>query len=245
MRWWKADLHIHSCVSPCGDLSMGPRTIVRRAAEEGLALIALTDHNTARNAPAVHACGEEAGLTVLPGLELTTAEELHMLAIFPTLEAALKFSSWWEASLITVPHNPERYGDQPVVNAAEEIIEEIPFSLASASTVDLHRAVKAVHEQGGLAIPSHIDRGAFSCYSQLGFLPDEPFDAVELWHIPPQLETRGYPIITNSDAHFPDRIGARYFLFQAVAPTFSELKKALTEGRIRWEVRDLPPGTSS
>ncbi|ADN02323.1 PHP-like protein [Spirochaeta thermophila DSM 6192] len=212
---------------------MGPRTIIRRAREEGLELIALTDHNTARNTPALTALGNTAGITVLPGLELTTAEELHLVALFPTLEEALDFSSWWEDSLIKLPHNPERYGDQPVVNEEEEIIDELPFSLASASRVSLHETVEAVHARGGLAFPSHIDRGAFSCYSQLGFLPDEPFDAVELWHIPPRLDTRGYPSLTNSDAHFPERIGARYFFFEAEKPTFPCLTEAIARGRVK------------
>jgi len=199
---------MHSCLSPCASLEMGPNAIVQQALRVGLDLIALTDHNAAFNVPAFHACCTKAGIHAFYGMELTTIEEVHMLCLFDDPLAAIDWGEEVYDRLPPIPNDPKRFGDQPIVDAEENIIGFAEKLLLSASDLTISDAVKEVHQRGGLAIPAHIDRVVFGLLAQLGFLPDEPFDAVELTSAAPDSLAGKYPILRHSDAHQLRRIGA-------------------------------------
>ena len=223
----RADLHIHSCLSPCGDLAMAPRTIAARAAERGLDLIALTDHNTARNVPAFAAACREAGIAALYGTEVTTSEEVHALALFGDPETAVRFGDEVYETLPREERDPERFGDQVVVDEVESIVDTLTSYLIGASAFTLTGLGRRVHELGGLFVPAHIDRSAFSVWSQLGFLPPDDYDAVEITGAAGRIDSGGYPRICSSDAHQPSRIGARSISFSGDRPGFDALASAL------------------
>ncbi len=211
----KADLHIHSCLSPCASLDMGPQAIVERALQEGLTHIALTDHNSARNLPAVAHCAERAGLTFFPGIEVTTAEELHLLCYFDTVASACEFGLGIERSLLPVAL-VESMGEEVVVNADEEVEDLLDFYLGVTSMLSLDEIVKRAVARGGLAVPAHVDKPLFSIISQLGFVPEGDFAALELSYgavrannVSP-FEVHGYPLLTSSDSHYPETIGRAF-----------------------------------
>jgi len=206
------DLHIHSCLSPCGDLDASPRAIVQAAKAVGLNGIMLADHNSSRNSPALAEACRRMGLNCLFGLEVTSAEEVHALAVFDTLEQAAAMTEICYDALPKRVNQPEVFGYQAVVDA-DDNVEELEWRLLSAPTRLTLREVGAhIHELGGLFIAAHIDRAVFSVTSQLGGLfGDEGFDAVELTRHANLEEWRdktlGLPVIRSSDAHHPDAIG--------------------------------------
>ena len=180
MPWFKADLHLHSCLSPCGSLESSPATISTTAQKIGLDLIALTDHNSTLNCPAFAENCRRIGISALFGMEATTAEEAHCLCLFGDLEAAMAFGEMVFAQLNMVINDPEQWGDQIQVNADEEIEAEIETLLVSATTLSLEELEQLSHAHGGLFIPAHVDRPAFSLMSQLGFVPPGNYDALEI-----------------------------------------------------------------
>ena len=223
----KCDLHLHSCLSPCASLEMGPRSIVEQALQVDLDLIALTDHNAAFNVPAFHTCCVDAGIHAFYGMELTTIEEVHMLCLFDDPVAAVDWGEEVYDRLPNISNDPERFGDQPIVDAEENIIGFAEKLLLNATDLSISDAVKEVHLLGGLAIPAHIDRSVFGLLAQLGFLPDEPFDAVELTaKAPPRLAGK-YPILRDSDAHQLKRIGAVYNQLPLQEASISALRNIL------------------
>ncbi|MFP4374545.1 MAG: PHP domain-containing protein [Spirochaetaceae bacterium] len=224
---FRADCHIHSCLSPCGDLENSPAAIVRRAVDLGLDLIALTDHNSALNCPTFAEVAERAGIAALYGIEATTREEVHVLCLFETVEGALELGETLYAALPDIPIVPERFGDQVYVDARDMILGEVEKHLIYAADYSLDEIRDMVLTAGGLFIPAHIDRPANSIYSQLGFLPEGDYSAVEVTRWPSPVDTRGHAVISDSDAHFLDGIGMRSFTFEAERPDFHGLKAAL------------------
>jgi 3',5'-nucleoside bisphosphate phosphatase len=233
-----ADLHNHSCLSPCGDLESSPLSIVRTAASRGITLMALTDHNSAGNCPAfAEACRRE-GLMALFGTETTSREEVHILSLFADVEAALEWGSWVYQRLPDFRHDPEKFGDQVIVDVDENILAFEERYLVPAADVSLEEIVDETLNRGGLVIPAHIDRSANSIYSQLGFLPRLPFSALEITRRPVRDDAAGYTLICDSDAHFLNDIGRRTFTFEgdihAGSPQneiFAALSAALQDGR--------------
>jgi len=209
---YKFDLHIHSCLSPCGELHCSPSAIAKAAKAAGLNGVMLSDHNTSRNCPAfAEACRRE-GLECLFGMEIATAEELHTLAVFDTLEQAQQMTEVIYESLPKRLNQPDVFGDQPVVNADDEV-ESMEWRLLSAPcSLSVYEIGNKIHELGGLYIAAHIDRPVFSIFSQLGGLSgDEGFDAVELTCYSAQADwtdkIHGLPILRSSDAHHLNAIG--------------------------------------
>jgi len=241
VKRYKADLHIHSCLSPCGDWAMSPRDMVAKSREAGLDIIALCDHNSAENAGAAMDAGKKAGLTVVPGMEICSREEVHVLGLFETLEQALKLQEMVYANL-PGENTPRLWGDQVVANADNEVIYENQRLLIGATTLWLDAIVDAVKELGGLCIASHVDRPSFSIISNLGFIPpDLKFDALEVSRLTPLVEAynripgiAGYPCITSSDAHFLTDIGRVWTGFFLEAPVFEEIQRALQGVDGRW-----------
>lgn len=211
----KFDLHVHSCLSPCGSLEMSPGEIVARAKAAGMGGLALTDHQTAKNAPAAAECARRAGLGFLYGLEVCTAEEVHTLALFDTAEAALGMTEWVYAALPKRVNDPDTFGDQPVVTADDDIVEIEWRILAAACRRTLAETSAEVRARGGLYLAAHVDRSAFSVFSQLGGMPEGEggerlFDAVELSRTAREEEwlgkVGGYAATRSSDAHNPDDV---------------------------------------
>lgn len=232
MRNFTADLHNHSCLSPCGSLDMSPSAIVTRALELGIDMLALTDHNCTRNLPAFSELCEKAGIVAVFGTEVTTIEEVHMLSLFRTLDEAMQFGEFIEFLLPDIPNMPEIFGDQVIVDAHENILDFFEPSLMSATSISFEDLVEEVLSRDGLIIPAHIDRMAFGAVSQLGFLPDLPYSAVEVVNFPTDLETYGNTLITDSDAHRIESMGRRSFTFSASACTYVGLKDALSHNRV-------------
>ena len=222
----RLDFHIHSCLSPCASLDMSPRAIVAQAKQSGLDCIALTDHGCVENLPAFHTACEEAGMPCLYGLEATSAEEVHTLCLFDRLEPAMEFGRMIYDSILDVPNDPDRFGVQPIITVDEKIesfAEKLLFAATGFSFFDL---VPMALEAGALCIPSHIDRAYFGAVSQLGFLPDLPYDAVEVIaeEIPSGAEK--WPVVRFSDAHDLPQIGRRFTEVDTREFTVSALRDA-------------------
>ena len=204
------DLHMHSCLSPCGDMDMTPNNLVNMAKLLGLDVIALTDHNTSLNCEAAMKVGEQVGLLVIPGMELTTAEDIHAVCLFPTLEKALDFSEYVDQNRIKVRNKPEIYGRQVIMNENDEEIGEIEHLLLPGSFIGMYDAYRKAQEFGGICYPAHIDRDSLSILSVLGEIdPYCGFRTAELADISKLGELREkHPIldhmniITCSDAHY-------------------------------------------
>lgn len=218
----KFDLHIHSCLSPCANLEMSPSEIVTRAVAAGIDGIALTDHQSARNTPAIAECARRAGLKCLFGMEVQTAEEVHTVALFDTTEQALALTDWVYAAMPKRVNDPETFGDQPVVTWDDDIVEMEWRILAMSCQRTIPETAAKVHELDGLYIAAHIDRPNFSVISALGAIPEPPpttncqqpttkyFDAVELSRTADESlwlpKAAGYAVIRSSDAHNLDDV---------------------------------------
>lgn len=245
MRSFKADMHIHSCLSPCGELEMSPRAIVERSLQAGLDLIAVCDHNSAENAGAAIRAGKERGIAVLAGMEISSKEEVHSLALFDTEEQALDMQGLIYRHLKGT-NRPEIFGEQVIANEFDEVEGFNDRLLIGAVQLGLAEILEAVRRLGGISIASHIDRPSFSITSQLGFLPEDlPFDALEISRhatreqILSSVPGSGkFPMVTFSDAHFPDDIGKASTIFFLEEATVSEIRMALRgEGgrKVVWE----------
>lgn len=225
MKPFRADLHIHSLLSPCGSLEMSPREIIARAIERGLDMIAVSDHNSTYHCELAVALGREAGIAVLRAAEVTSAEDVHSLVILPDEASTISFQEWIDRHCSRMPHNPDIFGDQVVIDRDENIIREIDYFLPAALNATIDEVEAAAHNHGGLFIPAHIDRPAMGIIGQLGFIPDDLFvDAVEAVGVTGDLL---YPVIRNSDAHMPGHIGRRYTEYMLESPSFVELAMAL------------------
>jgi PHP family Zn ribbon phosphoesterase len=204
------DLHIHSCLSPCADDDMTPGNIVGMAKVKGLDVIALTDHNTCKNCGAAMAAGEKLGVLVLPGMELCTAEDIHVVCLFEELAGAEGFAEEVYRWLPDIPNRPDIFGEQQIMDECDQLIGTEPRLLLNAAAIGVDEAVATAARFGGAAFPAHIDRSANGIMGILGGIPPEAgFTSAELsagcdeaafFRDNPQL--RGYQILKNSDAHY-------------------------------------------
>lgn len=204
------DLHLHSCLSPCGDNDMTPNNLLNMALLKELEMIALTDHNSCKNCPALMKAAQDAPVTVIPGMELTTQEEIHMVCLFPALENAMDFDRYVYSNLTKIENAPDIFGEQLILNEQDEIIGKEPYLLVNATSIEISRVPSLVGQYEGICWPAHIDRSSYSVLSNLGFLPPEcDFKTLEVAN--PDLffaggknvqYQDGYQILTNSDAHY-------------------------------------------
>jgi PHP family Zn ribbon phosphoesterase len=227
----KFDLHIHSCLSPCADLAMSPGEIVARAKAAGMGGIAVTDHNSALNAPAMAAQAAKAQLPCLFGLEVQTAEEVHTLALFDTIEQALDMTQWVYAALPKRVNDPDTFGDQPILAASgddDEIVDLEWRILAAGCRRTIPETAERTHALGGIYLAAHIDRPNYSAVAALGAVPAAPdgtpfFDAVELSRTADETlwapKAPGCALTRSSDAHTPGDV-ARVWT-EADLPEFS------------------------
>jgi PHP family Zn ribbon phosphoesterase len=241
LRRLRADLHIHTCLSPCGELSMSPRAVVDAARKAGLDLIAVTDHNTTENAGAVIEAAAGTGLAVLPGIEMTTAEEVHLLGLFEAGADLGPFQAEVYRNLPDLPAKMKFVDDQVLVDAADDVTGFCPRCLFGATLFSVQEAVRLIHDRGGLAIACHIDRDSFSLISQLGFIP--PGLDLEAVEVSPRMRAAEaqaafgpfgpMPVVRFSDAHKPEEIGAATTEFLVAGPSLAEIRRALAgeEGR--------------
>lgn len=204
------DLHLHSCLSPCGDMDMTPNNIVGMAKLLGLDVIALTDHNTSLNCEATMRAGEKNGLLVIPGMELTTSEDIHAVCLFPTLERALEWNDYVDNNRIKIRNKPDIYGRQVIMDENDEETGEIEALLLPATNISIMNARRLVGKFGGVCYPAHIDRDSLSILSVLGEIDEScgfttaeladrsKLDFLKAQH--PILDSLN--IVTNSDAHY-------------------------------------------
>ena len=233
MREFRCDFHVHTCLSPCADLDMYPRAVVAMSLARRLDIIAICDHNTSENVPYVIKCAEGTGLAVLPGMEVMSSEEVHVLALFDKLEHLRTLQE------IVYGHLPgkndeDRFGCQAIVNEHDEVEGLSDRLLVGATTLPLHRIVSDVHALGGLAVAAHIDRESFGILGQLGFIPDGlPLDALEISRRTGLAGARRrYPelarfaFIESSDSHIITDIGQGITRALLEDATTAELKMA-------------------
>lgn len=241
MNIYSADLHIHTLLSPCGDLDMTPLNIIKQAHLKKLDIIGITDHNSTLQIPLVKAFAAEQGIFVLSGAEITTKEEVHCLAFFEFENQLEEFQSYMETHLPKIPNKPAKFGYQVVIDKDENIVYEAPFLLINGLNQSLNQVQQKVKSLDGLFIPAHVNRSSFSLTSQLGFIPpDLVVDALEVSrHISPakfiaqQRLTKQYTFVQSSDAHFPNDIGSVCTQFSMMEPSFQEIRMALNNANGR------------
>lgn len=235
----RCDLHIHSCLSPCGSLEMSPSEIVKIARERGLDVIAIADHNSALNSPAIEVLCRDVDITPIFAIEATSSEEFHSLCLFSDSQTAVQFGRELYEALISRSNIPEKFGDQVFVDENDEILGELDkYLTGGALPYSSDKLLKMVHNRGGLFIPAHIDRAAFSISSQLGFLPPDPYDALEITIYPTPLNTGLTPLICGSDAHYPEDIGKRFFHLQSQSRNPEDILKAIKEGKTELSLKN-------
>jgi len=229
------DLHIHSALSACAEKALSPARIVDRASEAGISLLALTDHNASANVlPAVEA-GRRRGVGVIPGVEVMTREEVHVLTLFGDVETLADWQGVLDAALPEAPNRPEFFGYQVLYDAADEIVGVDDRLRQVGIGLGVDAITEQVHDRGGLVIPAHVFRRRHSLTSQLGFVPtDAAFDAIEItageWaqkgcRLGQRLH--GYPLVSGSDAHFLEDVGRTWLEVSEQARSAGEVMQAI------------------
>jgi len=235
MKSFRTDLHIHTLLSPCGDLEMSPANIVSLAKNRGLDIIGITDHNSTKQCELVWKLGQKLGLTVIPGCEMTSREEVHCLGLFEDFEALRVFQDYLDQHLTIIPNDPILFGHQVVIDEDENILEELDNYLGASLDVSVEEVEQKVHELSGIFIPAHIDRPRNSLFSQLGFFPPElRVDALQISKLADEMNIRekyrispDITIVKFSDTHFPADLGKIYTNFEMEKPSFNEIRMAL------------------
>jgi PHP family Zn ribbon phosphoesterase len=229
LKEFHGDLHIHTCLSPCADLEMSPRNIVKEAKKKGLHFIGICDHNSAENVFAAKKIAEREKIGVIGGMEITSMEEVHILALFDEDSHLQSLQEIIYKNLHGT--NDERlYGDQVVVNEEDEVMGFNRKLLIGATEIPIHEVVNLVHQLNGLAIASHVDREGFGIIGQLGFIPEDlPLDALEITD-PSQKDRislpKSLPVIASSDAHYLEDIGKTRTGYLIKEINIEELRKS-------------------
>ncbi len=229
MKMYKTDLHIHTCLSPCAELEMSPKNIAKAAKKIGLHIVGICDHNSCENVSGVKRSAEREGLNVIGGMEITSSEEVHILALFDNEEKLLSMQTIVYDNLHGL-NDEKRFGEQVVANEDDEVIDFNKRLLIGATELSVDNIVNIIHELNGLAVASHIDRESFSIIGQLGFIPQGlHLDAVEVSARDKVEDFKdiSFPIITSSDAHKLDDIGRGITHFFMEEVNLEEMKKSL------------------
>lgn len=238
MPHYAYDLHIHTCLSPCGDREMTPPNIANMAGVKGLDLIAVTDHNSAKNVRAVMDAAKGLPLTVIPGMEVTTAEEIHVVCLFPDADRAETAGKELERHMRRIPNRPAYFGEQQIMDETETVTGTFPWLLPNALDLSIDAIPDFAEKFGGLFFPAHIDRPANSILAVFGMLPETPrFPAVEVSdpetffsHTQNRRCRDGHLVLTSSDAHRLGDIAEREHFLELPEPTFAALKRAIEAG---------------
>lgn len=234
------DLHLHTVLSPCAEVEMIPPLIIRQAKALGLNVIAITDHNSAGNVQAVMEAAQGSGIVVLPGMEVQSREEAHMLCLFDLFEQVNAWQEIVSAALPNLNNKEDFFGAQYVVDAGGNYVYTDDRLLLVSTHLSVEEIVVSVNKLGGICLPAHVDRPSYSILANLGFIPPElPIAGVELsQHTTPQAAINRFPelaqygIVISSDAHRLDEMIARTQI-HVKAPTVAEFRLALNnqEGR--------------
>jgi len=227
MRKVRADLHVHTCLSPCADDEMEAVAIVEQAKKAGLDMIGICDHNSGENVGAMMKAGLREGLAVVPGVEITSREEVHILGLFNTEQELMNLQDMIYENL-PGQNDEEAFGPQLVIDENGNVVDKNCKLLIGATTLTLEQIIDAIHRLAGLAIASHIDRQRFSLVGQLGFIPkDLKLDALEV-SMPSSIEQEyDYPVVISSDAHFLQDIGRNSTCFMVEDTSLKEIGQAL------------------
>lgn len=228
------DLHIHSALSPCGDNDMTPNNIVNMSIIKGLDVIAICDHNSCGNVrSAIEAA--DGRIIVIPGMEIETIEEVHMVSLFPNVDSAEEMEKVIRQSSPYIKNRPDIFGNQYYMDKNDEIIGEEERLLVAATGLDVYEVIRRVTALGGVSYPAHIDRSSYSILSNLGFIPsDLEIGSVEITE--KNLDTMSkqyneYNIITSSDAHYLENISERTHFLDISAKSKEEILSKLLNGK--------------
>ena len=226
------DLHIHSALSPCGDDDMTPNNIVNMALIKGLDVIAVTDHNSCGNLRAVM---EVAGdnLLVIPGMEVETAEEVHILCYFPTIEKAEEMWEILKKNSLGIKNKPDIFGHQLYMDKEDEVVGEEENLLVSATTLTIDQVFEITRELGGVPVPAHIDKSSYSVISNLGFISEDlGVTAVEITsrnREKMEEEYKNFVILTDSDSHYLGDISEPVYYLDIIDKKIDEFLVKLTK----------------
>lgn len=209
MNRYYYDLHIHSCLSPCADDDMTPANIAGMAHLCGLGMVALTDHNTTKNCPAFFNECKRYGIIPVAGCELTTAEDIHIICLFPELESAGEFDRELQNHRIKIPNRPDIFGNQLIMGAGDVVIGTEPHLLINAVDLSIEEAYDFARGFGAAVYPAHIDRESNGIIARLGSFPDRPFFAAAEYNLAENEAEykQKYPVlngkltVVSSDAH--------------------------------------------
>ena len=230
------DLHIHSCLSPCGDDDSTPNNILGMASLSELDIIALTDHNTVKNCPAILKASESYGITVIPGMELTTSEDIHVICLFPTLESAEGFEEFIQNRRVLIKNRPEFFGEQYILDSEDNIVATEPYLLSNATDISVDDVYDIVDSFGGVSYPAHIDRDANGIIAVLGTIPQnskfrfyEINDAKKIEEYSKKYNINKEKFIVSSDAHTLETIRDKenFFSFNIDSAEPSLIRKEL------------------
>jgi hypothetical protein len=237
----RADFHVHTVLSPCADTEMIPPLIVQEAVQNGIDLIAITDHNSSGNIEAVQRAARGTNLHVLPGVELQTSEEVHVLCIFDELDQVYMLQKQIDAALPNQENNIDFFGEQFLVDETGDFISREDRLLLTSTELSLHEAWQITNSLGGIFIPAHVNRKAFGLFQMLGFVPPET--PIEVLEISPQISleearTRhpslwNFAVTQNGDAHFLEDIkGLNRLTLQSL--TIKEIRLAFLNSENRY-----------
>lgn len=237
---FRADLHVHTCLSPCGSLDMSPVRIIEEARQKHIDILGITDHNSTRQCKEIMDLGHKAGIAVWGGAEINTREEVHCLALFDDLKALDAFQQWLDRWLPVVKNKPDYFGHQVWVDEKENILGVEDRLLIVALDRSMEQTYEEVHRLGGVFIPAHINRKSNSLISQLGFVAtDIKADALEISPVTKKEVIKQMrwaeikPVIAGSDAHYPEQLGTGITLLKMNNSSLNEFKKALNGVRGR------------
>ena len=234
MQKFRVEFHVHTVLSPCAEIEMIPPLIVSTAIDLGIDVIAITDHNSISNVEAVQKAAKNTNLSILPGMELQTREEVHLLCIFERLDQLANWNSIIEQRYPNIKNKPEYFGEQFIVDESGDFLRREEKLLITSVDISFDEAVNGVKNNGGLAIPAHINRQAYGLLANLGFIPQNtPVDALELSRQIsiqdakvkfPQISS--YPLLRGGDVHrLEEFLGANEFIIES--PTINEFINAL------------------
>jgi 3',5'-nucleoside bisphosphate phosphatase len=234
MKTLRAELHVHTVLSPCAEVEMIPPLIIAAAQEMGINVLGITDHNASANAAAVMEAAQGSGITVLPGMELQTQEEVHLLCLFDSMHQLQAWQAVVDAALPELQNRPEFFGEQFVVDATGDFVRREERLLLTSCSLTLEEACQQAAALGGLVIPAHVNRKAYGLIQTLGFIPGSlAVDGLEISrHLSPTEacqalpQLAGYPLVQNGDAHRLDELmGVNEFTVEAA--NVAELRLAL------------------
>jgi len=211
-----ADLHNHTCLSPCGSPELTPKSLLESGAAAGIKLMAITDHNSSLNCPTFAKLSSKYDIIPIFGMEANTSEDIHILCLFSNLEKCMAFNEYAYSLLTPFLNNPDKTGEQDYVDEKDNLIGKVDYYLMNPLSISINNIGNKVNEYGGIVIPAHIDRSACSMMSQLEKIIDGPWAALECVHLPAvyngaPMNTLNFPLITSSDAHYQEHVGRRSF----------------------------------